>query len=87
MNTSDARDTLDDDDIEDFFPDGVIIVRREMEYDAQDAIRIARAKNDGLDPTMDDIMDVVKKWAERDFHTAVDKHEMKYLNIDDEELF
>lgn len=84
MNT---RDTLDDEDIEDYFPDGVIIVRREIEYDAQDAIRIARAKNDGLDPTMDDIMDVVKKWAEKDFHTAVDKYEMKYLNINEEELF
>lgn len=78
---------LDEDDIADYFPDGVIIVRREIEYDAQDAIRIAREKNDGLEPTMDDIMDVIKKWSERDFHTAVDKHEMKYLNIEEVELF
>lgn len=81
------KQRLDDEDIEDYFPNGVIVVRREIEYDAQDAIRIARAKNDGLEPTMDDIMDVIKNWAAQDFHTAVDKHEMKYLNTDDIELF
>lgn len=79
-------DRMTTDDLEDIFPGGVIMVRREMEYDAQDAIRIARAKNDGLDPTMDDIMDVVMTWVRQDFQQAIEDYEMKYLNLNEEEL-
>ena len=78
--------TLDvEDEIEDSFPDGVIVVRREMEYDIQDAMRIARAQNDGLDPTMEDILDVVKDWAQGDFGCVVRGNcEMRFCNTDGE---
>ena len=81
------KTTMDYDDIEDAFPEGVIIVRREMEYDAQDAIRIARAKNDGLDPTMDDILDVVYEWARIDFGCSQRGNpEMRFININEEDI-
>lgn len=83
----DIKDRLDDEELESIFPENTIVVRREQEYDAQDAIRIARAKNDGLDPTMDDIMDVVRKWVENDFQKAIENYEMKYLNIEEEEIY